>query len=225
MTYKSSHKVVDLHTDQIERETFRVEIFSDAVFAIAITLLVLDFKVPDNFSSDQFQSLIHQWPNLLGYILTFSTIGIYWITHHNLFNFIKKTNRTMMLLNLLFLMAVCFLPYPTRLISEHGGQVITAVLYGLTLTIINLLLYFLWLYVSRKHRLIYKNVSDTSIRMFGRKILIATGLYTIGIAVSYVSPHLGTLAYALVACNTISYGWTTKISNAYYTITKKHTPQ
>jgi len=208
-------EIFDLHANHIERETLRVEIFSDAVFAIAITLLVLEFQVPDGFTHNQLGSLIHQWPVFLGYVLSFFTIGIYWITHHNLFNFIKKTNKTMMLLNLLFLMSVCFLPYPTRLISEYNGLVATTVLYGIVLIFINLYLYFFWRYASSGHRLIDKDLSKRSISLFGEKILIATGLYCFGIIIAYFSPHWAMVAYALIACSVISYDSNVRLSRFF----------
>src|SRR5579885_2843908 len=96
-----------------ERETDRVEAFSDGVFAIAITLLILDIKVPPHGSSDLLRILLGLWPAYFAYILSFVMIGIYWAQHHYIFKFIEKTNHVFNLLNLLFLLCIAFLPLPT----------------------------------------------------------------------------------------------------------------
>jgi uncharacterized membrane protein len=218
MKNRSNEIIPDLHTDRIERETLRVEIFSDAVFAIAITLLVLDFKIPENLVEHPLASLIEQIPSFVAYGLSFFTIGIYWITHHNLFNFIKRTNKTMMMLNLIFLMALCFLPYPTRLISMYNDQKVTTLLYGLNLSGMNLALYFFWLYVSHKHRLINKNISEISVRKFRRGMLFAIYLYVIGIALVFVNTHLALIVYGIVSLSIISHDWLSRLKSGFIKI-------
>ena len=96
----------------------RVETFSDGVFAIAITLLVLEIKIaPADFDHLR-KALVHEWPAYLAYVTSFLTVGSVWIAHHNLFSRLRFIDPTMLRLNLLLLMATSFLPFPTSVLAE-----------------------------------------------------------------------------------------------------------
>src|SRR5512133_820126 len=99
-------------------DTGRTEAFSDGVFAIAITLLVLDIRIPPTEFDHLWSALFHEWPAYLGFATSFITIGGIWLAHHGIFRRLRYANRAVMRLNLLLLMAVSFLPYPTRLVAE-----------------------------------------------------------------------------------------------------------
>jgi len=112
-----------------EIEYDRVLFFSDAIFAIAITLLVVDLQVPEG--PVQSGSLLRETlPQMGGFALSFAVIGLFWIAHHGLFRHIKGLNRTLIMLNLLFLGCVAFLPYPTSLVSAAGDQVPATLFYA-----------------------------------------------------------------------------------------------
>ena len=102
-------------------ETTRVEAFSDGIFAIAITLLVLNIRVPTpdltGHGSTLLPALLHLWPAYLGYLISFFTIGIMWVNHHSMFVLIRRTDRYFLLLSVFFLMWIAFLPFPTAVIS------------------------------------------------------------------------------------------------------------
>src|SRR5581483_3937577 len=103
-----------------EKETGRLEAFSDGVFAVAITLLVLNIKIPGLESDDTlWQAFVSNWPMLVAYITSFATIGVMWINHHRLFTHIKHINTPLMLLNLLLLLIIVFIPVPTALLAEY----------------------------------------------------------------------------------------------------------
>lgn len=103
-----------------ERGTDRIEAFSDGVFAIAITLLTLEIKIPHVPSdSDLVGSLLGMWPAYLAYVLSFVMIGIYWANHHYIFKLFRKTDHALNLLNLLFLLFIAFLPLPTELLGNY----------------------------------------------------------------------------------------------------------
>src|SRR6185436_11368133 len=101
-----------------EKETARVEAFSDGVFAIAITLLVLDIHVPPSEFDNLWHGIVREWPGYLGYATSFLTIGGIWLAHHSVFRRLAFANARVMQINLLLLMAVAFLPYPTRLVAD-----------------------------------------------------------------------------------------------------------
>ena len=115
----------------------RIEAFSDGVFAVAITLLVLNFKVTGLDRSDLRNQILGQWPHLLSYVLSFVIVGVYWVAHHTLFHFVKKTNRALLWLNNFFLMTIVFLPFPAGLLGEYPGSELSILLYGSTLIAAN----------------------------------------------------------------------------------------
>jgi len=98
--------------------TGRVEAFSDGVFAIAITLLILEISVPESEFSNLWRGIARQWPAYLAYATSFITIGGIWLVHHGIFRRLQYANRPLMLINLALLMAVSFLPFPTKLLAE-----------------------------------------------------------------------------------------------------------
>src|SRR3979409_890992 len=116
----------------------RVEAFSDGVFAVAITLLVLQFAVPDVQSGKLLAELLRQWPLLVTYVASFLTVGVIWVNHHTIFNGIKQADRTLQFINLVLLLFVVLVPYPTQLLAHYlqsgaNGSVAAAV-YGLVMT-------------------------------------------------------------------------------------------
>ena len=134
-------------------ETGRTEAFSDGVFAIAITLLVLDIRVPAEEFDDLWSGIVHEWPAYLGYATSFLTIGALWLAHHGVFRRLRYANNPVMRINLLLLMAVSFLPFPTRLVAEairdQSAESAAAIFYGATLLVITLLFSALWGAVAR----------------------------------------------------------------------------
>src|SRR5579864_8408932 len=100
--------------------TGRLEAFSDGVFAVAITLLILNIQVPSVGASTRLaQALIASWPSYLSYVLSFVTVGITWINHHQMFKYITRTDHTLLFLNLLILMCITFIPFPTALLAQY----------------------------------------------------------------------------------------------------------
>lgn len=102
--------------------TTRMEAFSDGVFAIAITLLVLEIGVPGGSEDDLLAAVVNQWPSYLTYLVSFSTIGAVWLEHSVITEFLDRATSALVRLNLLLLMIVSFLPFPTRLLGEYIGE-------------------------------------------------------------------------------------------------------
>lgn len=108
-----------------QRETERLEYFSDAVIAIAATLLSVDLKAPhaDALSGTTLlEALVQQWPSYLAFVVSFLFIGISWAAHHDMFNYVRRTNHIMLILNLMFLMGIALQPFSTALLAEHIGE-------------------------------------------------------------------------------------------------------
>jgi len=178
--------------------TQRIEAFSDGVFAIAITLLILEVKVPhihpENGESLAV-SLKKLWPSYGVYVLSFVTVGIYWANHHFIFNLYKKADHVFNLLNVLFLMCISFLPFPTAVLGEyltnmHERQ--TAVIFyafGLWLPAITWMLN--WLYASYRYRLIDPKLDPAFIKTMTLQYVTSSVVYTFSILASLWSSRLG----------------------------------
>src|SRR5204863_6829827 len=116
-----------------EKETQRLEAFSNGVFAIAITLLVLEMKVPHDAGLGLGRALLDGWPSYFGFLTSFATIGIMWINHHRIFRLVGRIDHTLLILNGLLLLGVTFVPYPTAVLATylgHPGDRIAAAFYS-----------------------------------------------------------------------------------------------
>ena len=124
-------------------DTGRTESFSDGVFAFAITLLVLDIQVPASEFNHLWRGIADQWPSFLGYATSFLTVGGIWLVHQGIFRRLQYASRRVMQVNLLLLMAVAFLPFPTRLVAEAirntDAERAAVIFYGASLLVIALL--------------------------------------------------------------------------------------
>jgi uncharacterized membrane protein len=122
----------------------RIEAFSDAVFSIAATLLVLEIAVPESAFDDLWDGIADQWPSYLAYATSFLTIGALWFAHHALFRRMLYADAVIMRINLLLLMVVAFLPFPTRLVAEAisttSAERAAVLFYGATLLAVSILL-------------------------------------------------------------------------------------
>jgi len=186
-----------------QTETGRVEAFSDGVFAIAITLLIIEVHVPGREHADTLgRALLDLWPSYLGYLTSFLTIGVMWINHHHVFSLIDRVDRTMLLLNTLLLLMVAFVPFPTAVLAqfvETGGARAAAVLYGATLTLTAITYFTWWRYASADRRLIAEGVPDDAIDDITRAYLPGTLLYGGAALVAFLQPWVSAALYLGIA--------------------------
>src|SRR5215472_5408495 len=136
----------------------RLEAFSDGVFAIVITLLILNVRVPDGRTLT-FQSLQPLVPTLATFVLSFIMVGVYWIAHHHMLHFIKQVNRRLLWLNRLVLLCVVFIPFPTSLLGTGFSNPLVVRLYGLSLIATNASGLFFWLYATAHQELMAPTVT------------------------------------------------------------------
>ena len=179
--------------------TARVEAFSDGVFAIIVTLLILSIRMPQ-ISRDQVaqqlpRQLLQLWPHILSYVLSFLVVGVYWVAHHNLCKVIVRSDRGLLWLNNLFLMLAAFLPFPAALLGEYGDQQIIIVLYAATLLLTGGCLSLLWYYCTHDRRLVNPQMSRKLVRMVHIKILILPAVAVGAVWISFFSPRLSILVF------------------------------
>jgi len=179
-------------------DTNRLEAFSDGVIAIAITLLVLDIRLP-LISHDLGRELLNLWPSYFAYAVSFIVIGAIWINHHAMFDHIVRADHQLLSLNTLHLMFIAFLPFPTSVLADalHNrvDESIATAFYGGTLTVIGLLVTTMWYYAAHEHRLLTKDISREEAKRFGRRLLVGPGGYAIASLVALFLPWLALAFY------------------------------
>jgi uncharacterized membrane protein len=150
-----------------------MEAFSDGVFAIAITLLVLDIGVPDGSGDDLLGAVAAQWPSYLAYLVSFSTIGAVWLVHSVVTEYLDRATPVLIRVNLLLLMVVSVLPFPTRLLADYIGGVdsrrVAATIYGLNLLLVALVVSLVWRYAMRQN-LIRPDVAAEDVRLITKRL-------------------------------------------------------
>ena len=175
-----------------DSDTGRIEAFSDGVFAIAITLLIIEIGVPHvTITESLSEKLIHLWPSYLGYAISFLVIGTVWANHHNRFRLIVRSDHVLLFLNVLFLMCVAFIPFPTALLAEYIREEehrITAVaVYSGTLAVTAVFFTLLWLYAAGNYRLVDRRVDPSLLRAMTRRFVFGMLLYMLAFALAFVS--------------------------------------
>jgi uncharacterized membrane protein len=172
-------------------ETARIEAFSDGVFAIAITLLILEIKTPPAGSGQLSALLIRQWPYYVSFLVSFAFIGIMWINHHRLFTYVRRSDNVLLILNLLLLLGVTAVPFPTAVLAAHLGQPdarTATLLYSGTYFIIAIFFNVLWRYAtSGKHRLLAADVDANAVKQITGQYSFGPLLYLICLALAWVS--------------------------------------
>lgn len=179
----------------------RLVFFSDAVFAIAITLLALEIRLPNDIADannvELLKSLIAIWPKYLGYFVSFLSIGNFWVIHHRQFHYIERYDTRLLFINLFVLMSVAFIPFPTAVISENGNRTAT-ILYAVSIFSVGVFSTLLWVHASRNYRLISKNLEKTVIQRGVIRNLIAPLVFLFSIGLSYINPDLAKFSWAAI---------------------------
>ena len=176
---------------EVSRDRDRIVNLSDGVFAIAITLLILDIRVPDipeNLVASELPGeLLALWPKYLGYLLSFVGISTFWMIHHSIFRPIRDYDRTLLYLNFLFLMLVAFVPFPTSLLGEYGNYQLPVAIYAATLAVGRLLLTAIHWYSTRDDRLLGEAQDPRTVRFFLIRGLTIPAIFLLSIGISFFS--------------------------------------
>ena len=171
--------------------TTRIETFSDGVFAIAATLLVLQIGVSSAGGGQLGQQLLRIWPSYLAYVTSFVTIGIIWINHHHNMRAVDRANRTFMFINLLLLLDVAFIPFPTKLVADYlhrGGERPAVIAYAATLLVMAVLYTIWWRYARSGRRLIGADVAEAELRAIDRGFAPGVPSYLAVFVLAFFSP-------------------------------------
>jgi uncharacterized membrane protein len=189
----------DSREKRLERglTTTRVESLSDGVFAIVLTLMVFQIRVPDVPPDQLWPRLLHQAPEFYSYAMSFILVGIYWVMHHNMYHLVKRSTRPLLWMNLLFLMFVGFVPYSVALVGRYADIQRVMIIYGAHLMIISGLLFLQWWYVTRHKNLSIAALNPEFVRSVDIKILQAPAVCVLAILTSFISVRGSYLLYLL----------------------------
>jgi uncharacterized membrane protein len=183
--------------------TTRLETFSDGVFAIAATLLVLEFSVDAASGPRLGSALLHLWPSYLAYATSFLTIGIIWINHLYCVVNLERADRVLMFLNLLLLLVVGFLPFPTKLVAQYlqkPGEQAAVLAYCATFVVMSIVYNIWWRYASYERRLIRDDVPDSAVRAISRAFNPGVPMYGVVFLIAFASPLASViLTFAIAA--------------------------
>jgi uncharacterized membrane protein len=179
----------------------RLKSLADGVFAIAMTLLVLELSVPVakgvSNNSDLWHKLGEMWPEFLIYALSFMVLGIFWVIHHSVFSVVRMYDTTLVWLNILFLMFVSLIPFSTALTGKNGFITVTAIIYGLNMLLLFNLGWATWSFTTGKPGLADEHLDPNIIRGGQRMGLVYTAIMLPAIGLAFVIPAVSFLIYTL----------------------------
>src|ERR671931_2798144 len=187
----------------------RIEALTDGIFAVVMTLLVLDISVPQISShynignvaaeTELLKRLFDLWPKILSFGISFVILAIYWVAHHRQFHYIKHSNRALIWINIVFLMATCLIPFSTSLLGEYREQEISILVYGGNSIVIASLLYIQWWYSTSDHgRLADENLDSAIKTTLSRRLLFGIIIYLIAIGISFVYIQLSVFLFTII---------------------------
>lgn len=183
-----------------EKGLERLVFFSDAVFAIAITLLALEIRLPTEAAglsnAQLLEDLLTIWPKYIGFLISFLVIGNFWIAHHRRFHSIVRYDTRLLYLNLLLLLSVAFIPFPTAVISENGNRTAT-IFYALSITLTGVLSALLWVYASYGRRLLDPNEDERRSRRALYSSLVTPLVFLVSIGLAFIDPDLAKYSWIL----------------------------
>jgi uncharacterized membrane protein len=186
----------------VRLRTNRFEAFSDGVFAIAITILVLEISVPAGSEDDLLKAILDQWPSYVAYLVSFATIGAIWLGHATITEYLDRTDALLVRLNLLLLMFVSFIPFPTKLLAENSGRDnparVAAIFYGIMLLVTASLLSLVWRYALRE-RLVRPDAGDQEVKTLTKRVTPTLAAYVVMIALSLLVPTVAVAGYFVIA--------------------------
>jgi uncharacterized membrane protein len=185
----------------------RTEALSDSTFAVAMTLLIFDVRLPSSRIHNLGYDLWNQaWPHYLGYLVSFVVIGMIWLSHHTIFRLIGRVDHRLMVLNLALLGLVVFIPFPTEILAIYISQGNTAqqelatAFYGGSLAAATLALAVLWHAASHRRTLIHSWVGDPELRLMRRRFYFTPLLYVVATALALLDARVGIVLFLVVGC-------------------------
>ena len=171
----------------------RIVFFSDAVIAIAITLLVIDIRLPEitgPAAEELPRALLALWPRYLGFVVSFLVVGSYWFGHHRIFRAVRRYDDLLIWLNLVFLLCIAFIPFASSVLGEHLEERSAALFYALVIVATGLADTAVWLYVAHDRRLVDPDLSARSVRLGTLRALIPPAVFLVSLPLLLLHAYL-----------------------------------
>ncbi|MGQ0796961.1 MAG: TMEM175 family protein [Methanobacteriota archaeon] len=177
----------------------RLETLADGVFAIVMTILVLDLRLPETVGPGGLASdLVALWPRFATYVISFIVLGIYWFAHHQVFFFLARVNRTIVWLNILFFMGVAITPFAASLLGSHPDDLAAVAFYGVLLGLLSLLGYAIWRYMTGDRGLVEAELDPILVKKIRLWFLGGPAVVPLAIGLFFVNPFLSLLVYLVL---------------------------
>ncbi len=181
----------------------RIEALSDAIFAFAMTLLVLDVKIPKLPEAAVnagllVPTLLALWPKFFSYAMSFVVLGVFWVGQHGYAHFLKRTDRWLLWITLLFLMFIVFVPFSTDLLGDYPTQKVAVMIYGGNITALGLTLSLQWWYATHRHRLVGRDLEPEMVRKGTQRILGGAVVYSCAVLLALINPTISVILYAVI---------------------------
>src|SRR3954449_1081402 len=168
----------------------RLEAFSDGVFAVAITLLVLEIGIPEG--NDLWHKLGDEWPSFAAFFVSFWVIGIIWVNHHGVIDHLKRADRGVLYLNLFLLMSVVLIPFATALMAQNlnsgDDEHVAAAVYAASFVLMAISFGVLWEYITRHREKLGVELTDEEVRRTSLAFQIGNPFYALAVVVAFISP-------------------------------------
>lgn len=189
------------HSDASRPGPGRLEAFSDGVLAIVITLLVLELKAPHLAAPDDARealaALLALGPKFLGYLLSFFFVAVFWVNHHRFFRLVQRVDSGLLWLNVLLLLALSFVPFPTGIIGEYPGNAVGLALFALVLLTAGLAFNLMWRH-ARSQQLYHEGVSPALVARAATRGLVGPALYALAAALAFVWPPAAWALFVII---------------------------
>jgi uncharacterized membrane protein len=176
----------------------RLEAFSDGVFAIVITLLILGIRIPEVQPAMLGEALSKMLPQVFTYVLSFFVVGLYWFAHHRVSQQVKQINGTFIWLNFVWLLTVSVMPFPAALLAGFPLQRLPIAVYGIDLILANVTGFLIIVYLKRHPELCVTPISPAALRSQATVYAITNGVYVVAIGLAWVSPWVSYGMYAVL---------------------------
>jgi len=184
---------------KLELKTSRIEALTDGVFAIAMTILVLSFEIDVPKDGPNIEALndvlFNLFPEFLHYVESFFLLSAFWIAHHQHFNFIHKSDRGLLYINIVALLFICLIPFTTSLVGDYGDFLPAVLIFEGNMLIVGMIFFYHWEYASRNNRLIDKELDPIIVKINRQNSLVIPVISVAAILLSFIHPRWGTTVY------------------------------
>lgn len=178
-------------------------LFGDAIFSIAITLLALEVRLPEEITHENIDQmfatgLVHTFPSFLGFLISFFVLASYWLSFHKVTGYMKRFDRRSLWLTLLFLFLIALMPFPTAILGDFGDKGVAVMFYQVIASITSAILFIIWMYAVREKTLIDEKVNKRIIDLYSLRLLIPAAVFLVTIPLTMYNPMIAEISWISV---------------------------